>query len=348
MEETNHQTSYANAYELFANFVQSLETKFEFACKRTLDLPISSSTPINKCNGQTNGLEELDKQNNYEQDVELNPNFTTINERIKFFISIEKQLEQEGNKHVLETQLLVIDENDQEKRKVDDLRQRWLDLLLDSKTARVEVEKCPNGPIRSKRTNVLRHIGPQKRNITYSVMNSARKILRRRPMSFPYEGGMFEWDNHLSTITLTGIQKQNQDTDLDSVDEEATRDLTEFGEYYEKWLSEGESCTTKDIVFHSRPPSVEPDKPEIAKATITQTDPLDFMPYNLLMLTAPSEMISVDATKCHDNYWQQKRNVKTNHWHLLRYIIAICFFLVFTFYDPPQLHKSYHYTSPPV
>lgn len=233
------------------------------------------------------------------------------------------------------------DESCAEARSIEatDLENRWHQLWLKSLEQLVVVEKSRRCPKHN-----ITIIG--KPNGCSMTNKTPIKPHRVRPISYPNNNSeRLEWD-YRYTLSLTGCHKENgSHIDLDSVDEQVTKNLTEFGENYEVWF--GKDDEVASVTLHSRPPSVEPpEKPEIARAiAITSTHNHEEINLNLLKLTTPSSMFSVEATKC-------SHNARQSHtWRLIGYpllfaIIALVFCTIAQ--DQHQWHKSFGYNYPPV
>lgn len=292
--------------------------------------PIGSSTPLHPPapsmtptpNGHTNFQ-------NWKNVITYHQNLQTD---IEYF---GKQLNCELKGHLKLDKSLAKEESDNAAA----LEARWHKLWLNHLEQLVVVERTRRCP---KHNSTL--IGKPPSSPANKGM---AKVQRRRPISYPNNHAeMFEWD-YKYTLSLTGCHKENgSNIDLDSVDEQITKNLTEFGENYELWF--GKEDEVASIALHSRPPSVEPaEKPEIAKAVVT-SDPNSHedINCNLLMLTTPSSMFSVDASKCLHS--QEKE--KGYKWRHMGTFLLIVLALVFSavYHEPHHIHKSYYHTQPPV
>ena len=228
-----------------------------------------------------------------------------------------------------------------------DLEKRWHKLWLKSLEQLVVVERTRRCP--SHNSTI---IGKPTQNTPSN--KSLLRTQRKRPLSYPNNVvDRMEWD-HRDTLVLTGCYKENgSQKDLESVDEqrvleEATKKLTFFGENYELYFGQEDEVACDSL--HSRPASCEPsEQPEIAKAIVTSNAKLsDNVNCNLLMLTTPSSMLSVDAGKfCSPSY--QRRN-KSSGWRYFCPIILLLGLVLISalFKEPHQLHKAYHHSRPPI
>lgn len=222
-----------------------------------------------------------------------------------------------------------------------DLEKRWHQLWLKSLEQLVVVERTRRCPKHN--TTII-----GKPNSTNTANNKTPvKPQRIRPISYPNNHSeRLEWD-YRYTLSLTGCHKENgSQIDLDSVDEQVTKNLTEFGENYELWFGKDDELAS--VTVHSRPPSVEPsEKPELARAVTITSDAYnhaDINP-NLLKLTTPSSMFSVEATKCSHNS-RQSHKLRLIGYPLLFAIIALVFCTIAQ--DQHHWHKSFGYNYPPV
>lgn len=217
-----------------------------------------------------------------------------------------------------------------------DLEQRWHKMWLKSLEQLVVVERTRRCPKHNSTIIGKSHPSPANRSMA--------RTQRRRPISYPNNNTeRLEWD-YQHTLSLTGCHKENgSQIDLDSVDEQATKNLTEFGENYELWFGKEDEIAC--IALHSRPPSVEPaEKPEIAKAIVTSNaNSHDDVNCNLLMLTTPSSMFSVDASNC--AHLQKQSYI----WRLFgSFLFAIIVLILALYHEPHHMHKSYYHAQPPV
>lgn len=237
----------------------------------------------------------------------------------------------------------LINERTQQSSKLED---RWHTLFLNAFEQLVVVELTKRCPKNSSTDKHIRSVANKKQKLQNTIMNrvsSSMSKQRIRPMSYPNNNVDIEWD-YRHTMSLTGGHKENgSHIDLDSVDEQVTKNLTEFGENYELYFGKEDDITSFPV--HSRAPSVEPDeKPKLAKATITSDSKQDDVNYNLLMLTTSSSMFSVDATKC-----LHKRTPSFFKRLLVSLLLAI-FLIIFSalYHEPHHMHKSYYNSQPPV
>lgn len=222
------------------------------------------------------------------------------------------------------------------------LEDRWHKLWLKSLEQLVVVERTRRCPIHNSTL-----IGKSSTSPSSAANKSVARPQRRRPISYPNNfNERLEWD-YQHTLSLTGCHKENgSHIDLDSVDEQVTKNLTEFGENYELWFGKEDEIACIDV--HSRPASVEPaERPEIAKAVVRapETNSSEDVNCNRLMLTTPSSMFSVDASKC-------PHKQKQSHiiWRIVGpFLFAFAIFLFSALYhEPHHMHKSYYYSQPPV
>lgn len=171
---------------------------------------------------------------------------------------------------------------------------------------------------------------------------SVARPQRRRPISYPNNfNERLEWD-YQHTLSLTGCHEENgSQIDLDSVDEQVTRNLTEFGENYELWF--GREDEIASVNLHSRPASVEPaEKPELAKAIVTSNiSSSEDVNCNLLMLTSPSTIVT---SKCSHN---QKPSYM---WRTVGSFLFLFGLIVIStiYHEPHHVHRSYYHSQPPV
>lgn len=216
-----------------------------------------------------------------------------------------------------------------------DLEHRWYKVWLSSLEQLVVVESLRRCP-KHNSTLIGKPSPPPAK-----VVGRTNRI---RPISYPSNSNeRLEWD-YRHTLSLTGCHKENgSQMDLDSIDEQITKNLTEFGENYELWF--GKEDEVACVTVHSRPPSVEPaEKPEVAKAVVSDLNTNGDVTCNLLMLTTPSSMFSVEASKCIPS----KRRSHT--WRIIGPILFAIFVLLFSaiYQEPHHMHKSYYHTQPPV
>lgn len=216
-----------------------------------------------------------------------------------------------------------------------DLEERWHKLWLKSLEQLVVVERTRRCPKHN--STIIGKPAPTTGD------KSIARPQRRRPVSYPNNNAdLLQWD-YQHTLSLTGCHKEDgSQIDLDSVDEQATKNLTEFGENYELWFPKNDVIS--DVPIYNPPPSVEPDeKPEFAKAIVTsnlQTHE-DVNP-NLLMLTTPSSMLSVDVNR----YPQKKCKFRMFTFPVLLAMILLIISAVY--HEPHILHRTYYHKYPPV
>lgn len=243
-----------------------------------------------------------------------------------------RQLSCELKRHLNEDKSL----GDAEMKKSTILEERWHKLWLNSLEQLVVVERTKRCP---KHNSTI--IG---KSASSPANKSISRPQRRRPISYPNNYERLEWD-YQHTLSLTGCHKENgSQIDLDSIDEQVTKNLTEFGENYEVWFGKEDEIAC--VPLHSRPPSVEPaEPPEVAKAVVTSNFiSNDDMKCNLLMLTTPSSMFSVDASRCshkprHNSCWRV----------LVPFLFAFALILFSAiFQEPHHVHRSYYHSQPPV
>lgn len=231
-----------------------------------------------------------------------------------------------------------LDEDKSRQDQSAELEARWHKLWLKSLEQLVVVERTRRCP---KHNSTI--IG--KSSSSSPANKSVARPQRRRPISYPNNfNERLEWD-YQHTLSLTGCHKENgSHIDLDSVDEQVTKNLTEFGENYELWFGKEDEIAC--VALHSRPPSVEPaEQPEIAKAVVTSNpNSSDDVNCNLLMLTTPSSMFSVDASKCSHNHKQ------SNYWRIVGPFLLALALVAFSavYHEPHHVHRSYYHTQPPV
>lgn len=245
---------------------------------------------------------------------------------------VGKQLNCELKRHITENKSLSKAETNESIV----LEERWFKLWLKSLEQLVVVERTKRCPKHN--TTLIGKSGSSPAN-----KNIARPQ-RRRPVSYPNNYEKLEWD-YQHTLSLTGCHKENgSQIDLDSIDEQVTKNLTEFGENYEMWFGKEDEIAC--VALHSRPPSVEPaERPEIAKAVVaSDTNSKDDINCNVLMLTTPMSMFSVDAGKC-----SHKRKHRIVWGMIGPFLFAVALILFSTIYhEPHHMHRSYYHAQPPV
>lgn len=351
--------NFSEAYEKFSKWIETNETKLNSSCH------CNSNTNNNTQNHQTNTTSTTTNTNhtnyNNNNNTSTNNNHAMINttnlignnrciswknvieQHQKLQNEVEefgKQLNCELKRHLNEDKSLSQKEQDNSA----DLEERWHKLWLKSLEQLVVVERTKRCP---KHNSTI--IGkPNNKNLSPANMSMSQRH-RRRPISYPNNhSDRLEWD-YDHTLSLTGCHKENgSQVDLDSVDEQVTKNLTEFGENYELWLAKEDEIAC--IATHSRPQSVEPaEKPELAKAVVTSTNSSthEEVGCNLLMLTTPSSMFSIDASKtCLHN---SKRQTSYT-WRIFVPILFAVIILLFSnlYQDPHHVHRSYYHNQPPV
>lgn len=305
--------NYSEAVKKFAEWVENNEEVLNSTCHCCPETKLSSTL-------LSNGIIK-------ETIVSFHQNFQTEVE------DFGKQLNCELKRHLNEDKSCSKEQWKESK----DLEERWHKLWLKSLEQLVIVERTRRCPKHN--STIIGKPTPSPAN------KSMAKAYRRRPISYPNNyNDRLEWD-YRHTLSLTGCHKENgSHIDLDSVDEQITKNLTEFGENYELWFGKEDEMAC--IAMHSPPPPVEPiEKPEIAKAVVTSdSNSHDDVNCNLLMLTTPSSIFSVDATKC-------SRNHKPGYtWRYIGPFLIALFVLFFStiYHEPHQMHKSYYPTQPPI
>jgi hypothetical protein len=260
---------------------------------------------------------------------------------ILYHQNLQNEVEDLGKQLNCELKRHLNDEKSPNQSQIDqslELEGRWHKLWLKSLEQLVIVERTRRCP-KHNSTIIGKSSAPTPAN------KSVSKPQRRRPISYPNNvSERLEWD-YQHTLSLTGSHKENgSQIDLDSVDEQVTKNLTEFGENYELWFGKEDEIAC--VALHSRPPSVEPDEqPEIAKAVVTSNSNMpDDINCNLLMLTTPSPMFSVDASKC------PHKQKQSNFWRIAGPFLLAVAFVAFSalYHEPHHMHKSYYHTQPPV
>lgn len=330
------------AYEKFAFWVETNEKKLNSACHccpQTKSQTATNGTPCQKENGcirEPNIIEEeivtpVSVLPNGHQKTHSWRNVISYHQNVQTEVEdYGKQLNYELKQHLSEDKTST--EKDWSEFK--DLEERWHKLWLKSLEQLVVVERARRCPKHN--STIIGKPAP-------TGDKSIARPQRRRPVSYPNNySDRLEWDyNH--TLSLTGCHKENgSQIDLDSVDEQVTKNLTEFGENYELWFAKDDDISL--VPIQSRPPSVEPaEKPEFAKAIVTSTPKTheDVNP-NLLMLTTPSGMLSVDF-----NRYPRKRS--TFRMFTFPVLLAIVLLIISAVYHEPHiLHRTYYHKYPPV
>lgn len=336
-------SNYSEAFKKFANWIESKEERLKSACHccpQTKKQAIHETpTPL------TNGI--VKDTIGVEEETGSIAITTTSQSRIQhwkvvidyhqdFQNEVEdfgKQLNCELKRHLNEDKSCTSQQLDESAR----LEARWHQIWLKSLEQLVIVERTRRCPQHN--TTIIGKPTPS------ASSKSMVRPQRIRPISYPNNTSeRLEWD-YKYTLSLTGCHKENgSHIDLDSVDEQTTKNLTEFGENYEIWF--GKEDEVACIPTHSRPPSVEPaEKPEIAKAVVfSDKNAHKDVGCNLLMLTTPSSMFSVDASKCSHN---KKRG---SRWQIIgSFLIAVVLVVISALYhEPHQMHRSYYHSQPPV
>lgn len=349
--------NFSEAYEKFSKWIDTNETKLNSSCY---------------CNNNTNNISQNHHANNISTTIHTNNhnssnNTTTINNHaiinttnlipnnriiswknvIDQHQKLQNEVEEFGKQLNCELKRHLHDDKSLGQKELDssaDLEERWHKLWLKSLEQLVVVERTKRCP---KHNSTM--IGkPYTKNLSPANM-SMSKPQRRRPISYPTNTSeRLEWD-YDHTLSLTGCHKENgSQVDLDSVDELVTKNLTEFGENYELWFGKEDEIAC--VATHSRPQSVEPaEKPELAKAVVTSTNSSthEEVSCNLLMLTTPSSMFSVDASKsCLHNNKRQTSYA----WRIFAPILLAVILLLFSnlYQDPHHVHRSYYHNQPPV
>lgn len=258
---------------------------------------------------------------------------------IEYHQNLQTEVEQYGRQLNCELKRHLNEDKSLGKVKTTDsqaLEERWHKLWLKSLEQLVVVERTKRCPKHN-----LTIIG---KSGTTPANKSIARPQRRRPISYPNNNERLEWD-YQHTLSLTGCHKENgSQIDLDSIDEQVTKNLTEFGENYEMWFGKDDEIAS--VAMHSRPPSVEPaEQPELAKAVVT-SDPntTDDVNCNLLMLTTPMSMFSVDAGKC-----LHKRG-HSSFWRVMCSFLFVLALLLYSaiYHEPHHMHRSYYQGQPPV
>lgn len=261
---------------------------------------------------------------------------------ILYHQNLQSEVEEYGKQLNCELKRHINEDKSLNKTHTDDsseLEGRWHKLWLKSLEQLVVVERTRRCP---KHNSTI--IG---KSSSSPANKSVARPQRRRPISYPNNfNERLEWDYNQQTLSLTGCHKENgSQIDLDSVDEQVTKNLTEFGEEYEEWFGKEDEIAC--VPVHSRPPSVEPaEQPEIAKAVvISNSNSSEDVNCNLLMLTTPSSMFSVDASP---SPRIQKRSSLLCR--LVGPVLIAFALLIFSalFQEPHHMHMSYHHSQPPV
>lgn len=311
-------SNFSEAFSKFANWIEGNEKQLNSACH------------CPKTKKQT--IEET------KTTINAPPSNGSWKHVIKFHQDLQTEVEEYGKQLSCELKNHLNEDKSCSKKhkEVTDLEERWHKLWLKSLEQLVIVERIRRCP---KHNSTI--IGKPSSPANKSVANPNRK----RPISYPNNfNDRLEWD-YKNTLSLTGWHKENgSQIDLDSVDEQVTKNLTEFGENYELWFPKEDEIDC--IPMHSRPPSVEPaEKPELAKAVVT-SDPNHHQDVNcnLLMLTTPSSMFSVDGSK-----YSSFKNKNNNYlWRFLLLLLVAALGYSAFYQEPHHMHKSYYRNQPPV
>lgn len=329
--------NFGQASEKFATFLISIETKLKESCCCPL---VNSSS-------------------------QLHSKFKSWQDVVQYHEDIKQSLEKKGIAYDYDVKRNLNDVEDKQRTEYKKLSSKCQELLLASLQAFCVVKIHNNCSIHYLSScQKLRAKSPykyvsQRKNLAYELLerkavnNKNFNNIRQRPVSYPNNHSVpLEWDWR-GTLDLRGVPKANghQDTELESVDKQAENNLVYYAEEYEVWLSETTPCATRNKI-HSRPPSLEPDElPTSTTAIIrkTDSDDSDVLPGNLLTITTPSKVISVvNNSNCPAQYYPHKY---TNQpWRKMGYILIGFVILIISaiYREPPTLHKSYYYTSPPV
>lgn len=319
--------NYSEAFKKFANWIESSEKRLNSACHCCPETKIHATNETNTTTTKTTTIKTPHSiVQKWKHVIDFHKN---LQDEVEDF---GKQLSCELKRHLNEDKTC----SKEQWGKVSDLEERWHKLWLKSLEQLVIVERIKRCP-KHNSTIIGKPSSPSNKSLA--------KPQRRRPVSYPNnQNENFEWD-YKDTLSLTGFHKEiGSQIDLDSVDEQMTKNLTEFGENYEVWFSKVDEIDY--IPMHSRPPSVEPaEKPEIAKAIVTSDqNHHQSVNCNLLRLTAPSSMISVDASKC--SFREKKRFPRRL---IIFALFSFIVLLISTFFQEPHLmHKSYYHKQPPV
>lgn len=318
--------NYSEAFKKFANWIESSEKRLNSACHCCPETRVQAINETSITTITTTTKTSHNRAQIWKHVIEFHKN---LQDEVEDF---GKQLSCELKRHFNEDKTCT----KEEWVKVADLEKRWHKLWLKSLEQLVIVERIRRCP-KHNSTIIGKPSSPSNKSLA--------KPQRRRPISYPSnQNENFEWD-YKDTLSLTGFHKEiGSQIDLDSVDEQITKNLTEFGENYELWFPKEDEIDC--IPVHSRPPSVEPaEKPEIAKAIVTSDqNHHQSVNYNLLRLTTPSSMISVDPSKC--SFKEENRFLRRLFIFFL-FSLSVLLFSIF-FQEPHLMHKSYYHKQPPV
>lgn len=348
-------SNYEDAFKKFADWIESNEKRVNSACHCC---PQLTSTPLQP-QQQSNGASPSDNFK-HNSSTKTPPTPTSINATtrsitqsspttpnhqqhpqtwkhvILYHQNLQNEVEDLGKQLNCELKRLLHDEKSPSKSQIDqsqELEARWHKLWLKSLEQLVVVERTRRCP---KHNSTI--IG--KSSTSSPASKSVSRLQRRRPISYPNNvSERLEWDYQPNTLSLTGSHKENgSQIDLDSVDEQVTKNLTEFGENYEMWLADADEVSD----LQSRPPSpLRDEQPIIAKADPKITDDSS---NQVWMITTPSAVLSVDATKC--SHIQKQ----SNFWRIVGPCLLAIAFVAFSalYSEPHHMHKSYYHTQPPV
>lgn len=319
----NRSSNFSEALKKFSKWVVAHENKLDTAC-HCCPSPNNSSEGTNNIRNSTSSTPD---KKNWKSVIEYH-------HKLQGEVESHGYLNNELKQFIIEDKTITNEQRDEAKS----LENRWHNLWLKSLEQLVIVERTRRCPKHN--TTIIGRPFIRSANSNKRLLRSERI----RPLSYPNGNDRLEWD-YKHTLSLTGCQNEGSQIDLDSVDEQATKSLTEFGENYELWF--GKEDEIANISVHSRPPSVEPaERPETAKATVISTVNMNGDGNNLLMLTAPPPIQSIDGSKCS----QTKEKQLSYSWRLvLSSIIVIIIVMILGFCQKPhQMQKSYYISQPPV
>lgn len=324
----NESSNFDEAFKKFSEWVETNENLLNTACHCCPTQP-----------QQTNPTSNISTENSPNVRTSFN-DFRSWKSVIEYHRKLQQEIEEVGYKLNGKLKCFLNEDktiSDDQRDESLSLEGRWHKLWLKSLEQLVVVENSRRCPIHN--TTLI-----GKPTLKTSPNKRLVRSHRIRPLSYPNSNDRLEWD-YKYTLSLTGCHKENgSQIDLDSVDEQITKNLTEFGENYELWFGKEDEIAN---IVHSRPPSVEPvEKPEIAKAVVTSDSNLNGDGnFNLLMLTAPSSILSIDGSKC-----PHKSRKPCFLWRSLVSIVFVVVLILFSslYHEPHQMHKSYYNTQPPV
>lgn len=337
-------SNYSEAFKKFANWIESKEKRLNSACHccpQTKErLSHETITPF--INGTVKDNAHIEEETGSINTS--NPSSTDIIRHWKVVINYHQDFQNEvedfGRRLNCELKRHLNNKDEScTKQQIDEsvnLENRWHQIWLKSLEQLVVVERCRRCPKHN--STFIGKTSPSASN------KGIAKAQRVRPISYPNNTTeKLEWD-YQHTLRLTGCHKENRSQiDLDSVDEQVTKNLIEFGEDYQDWLGKEDEIAC--IPTHSRPPSVEPaEKPEIAKAVVfSDRSTYDDVNCNLLMLTTPPSMFSVEASKC-------THSKRGSWWQVLGPFLFAIVLVIFSalYHEPHQMHRSYYHSQPPV